>query len=627
MRRVPPAAWRPVGVSALEDVADLVVRSNGSALVIAGPGAGKTELLAQRACYLLQTGTCPRPKRILAISFKRDAARNLHERILERCGREDSQRLDSLTFDAFAKTLLERFRLALPPAQRPTADYILDLAMNDRSVEPVVGGIPESRGGLTARELASVSVRSVFSSEFIGRPLALDAGKPATLRERTAELLWKELLHGSPRSILGFQMIGRLAELLLRASPRVLGALRATYAYVFLDEFQDTTGVQYDLTRRAFRGSGAVVTAVGDNKQRIMGWAGALGGVFELFRDEFGATVHRLRRNYRAAPELVRIVGVITQAIDADAATPIPVNDVADGAGECRVLLFRNDDDEAAYLAEAVGQWTEDTLRPRDICILTRNRPADYTQRLRAALAARGIEGRVESELQDVLAEPVTSLLIAMMRLAVGGAFPESRTRLLEFLEESANDASVASARRIERTLWSFVEVIRERIARPEHGEAEVARLLQDMVEFLGQVRLAATHPQYRQGDLLAVTVGIVAKTLSAYLSVRDWPDAVDALEGATSVPIMTMHKSKGLEYHTVVFVGLEDDALWGFARAQEEETRGFFVALSRAKMRMIFTFCARRERPGRGAEAQTRRTIGRLYDLLQQAGIETEQL
>ena len=86
--KVSPTQWQPQGIAELEPVAEKAVRSGRNSIVIAGPGAGKTELLAQRACYLLQTGVCPRPQCILAISFKRDAARNLYERVRLRCGTE-----------------------------------------------------------------------------------------------------------------------------------------------------------------------------------------------------------------------------------------------------------------------------------------------------------------------------------------------------------------------------------------------------------------------------------------------------------------------------------------------------------------------------------------------------------
>src|SRR4051812_37007812 len=101
MALVAPENWTPQGISSLEDRAWKALRENStSVLVTAGAGAGKTEFLAQKAAYLLQTGTCPDPKRILAISFKRDAARNLAERVQKRCPPHQARRFDSMTFDA-----------------------------------------------------------------------------------------------------------------------------------------------------------------------------------------------------------------------------------------------------------------------------------------------------------------------------------------------------------------------------------------------------------------------------------------------------------------------------------------------------------------------------------------------
>lgn len=72
MTRVSRDDWVPQGVGGLEGRAWEALReTDSSILVTAGAGAGKTEFLAQKASYLLQTGICPAPKRILAISFKR----------------------------------------------------------------------------------------------------------------------------------------------------------------------------------------------------------------------------------------------------------------------------------------------------------------------------------------------------------------------------------------------------------------------------------------------------------------------------------------------------------------------------------------------------------------------------
>src|ERR1039458_7035769 len=91
--------WRPADGLKLEPNAFIAARETQRSLALtAGPGAGKTEMLAQRADFLLRTGGCRYPKRILAISFKVDASRNLKERVKRRCGTTLSSRFDSYTF-------------------------------------------------------------------------------------------------------------------------------------------------------------------------------------------------------------------------------------------------------------------------------------------------------------------------------------------------------------------------------------------------------------------------------------------------------------------------------------------------------------------------------------------------
>ena len=134
-RRVPPDQWKPIDVEALEANALEVVRSIDNRCVIAGPGSGKTELLAQRAAYLLQCGSHVSRDEYLAISYKRDAATNLAARVRRRCHPDHAYRFDSLTFDAFAKSLIDRFGQALPERWRPRPDYQVVVDANDRTFD------------------------------------------------------------------------------------------------------------------------------------------------------------------------------------------------------------------------------------------------------------------------------------------------------------------------------------------------------------------------------------------------------------------------------------------------------------------------------------------------------------
>ena len=87
----------------------------------------------------------------------------------------------------------------------------------------------------------------------------------------------------------------------------------------------------------------------------------------------------------------------------------------------------------------------------------------------------------------------------------------------------------------------------------------------------------------------------------------------MDIFEGIDQIPLMTVPASKGLEYDTVAFVALDDSTWWSHRAGDAEGTATFFVALSRAKQRAIFTFCS-----GRGQRVK----VADLYKLLSDAGV-----
>jgi DNA helicase-2/ATP-dependent DNA helicase PcrA len=585
---VKPSQWQPVGIKQLEPDADQAVRALSNTLVVAGPGAGKTELLAQRACFLLQTGLCARPHRILAISFKRDAARNLGDRVRLRCGDELSSRFDSFTFDSFAKRLVDHFLSGLPKPWRPSKDYEMKL------------------------------------KELQWKPSTRIAVEPP---ESTA--LWKKFLHDEKPSWMNFPMLSVLAEHILTVNPFVLTALRRTYSFVFLDEFQDTTDLQYQLTLTAFLGSGAILTAVGDPKQTIMQWAGALTGIFGRFKSDFGSSVLRPALNHRSVPKLVRIQAFLAAALEKKNIPQPPLTDSTDDRGECRIFSFEDSSAEARFLASSVNSWIDaDGLGPRDICILTRNRPPDYTGQLQNELRKLGITARIESELQDLLAEPLTSMSVNFLRLGAAERNPVSWANALDILRKTSGGDSEESERQIERALSKFVKTLRSLLKKNRGKSQDIHKILRGIVCFVDREAFQALHPQYAQGDYFSTTMAQLVSYLTEFRKSMEWNEALDELEGMNAVPIMTIHKSKGLEYHTVVFVGFEDSAFWNFHKKPTEETCTFFVAFSRAKNRVVFTFCERRAKPADAPpEPQHRTTVGPLYAILEEAGVHIEHI
>jgi DNA helicase-2/ATP-dependent DNA helicase PcrA len=624
-RRVRPKEWVPTGVDALERNAEDAVRDTVSTLVVAGPGAGKTELLAQRASYLLETRLCAPPRSILAISFKRDAAKNLRDRVKQRCGSIAARRFHSYTFDAFAKGLVDRLRMALPDALRPSSDYVIDFALaRGAQLRDRLTSLAGDATGVTLGRLQEYDARAFFDSAVVGRELSSVLMPDADEVSRVSWAFWQSALRAGRKSALNFQMLGTLAELLLRSNPMILHALRGTYAFVFLDEFQDTTGIQYRLLHTAFHGSETVLTAVGDHKQRIMLWAGALEGVFDAFRREFNAELRGLEMNYRSAPRLVHIQRYLVESLDPRSAMPRAVERRNGDEGECRLLVFPDNNVEADSLGTLINTWIhEDGVAPNEICVLVRKLADLFSAPLRAALSKRGIASRVEDELQDLLTEPIMLLACAFVRLASQTRHAPSWTYIMDVLLDARGlSGSEQNATKLSRELAEFVNDVRQTIAASPEAP-QLAQLIHDVIAYLDEPTFRRMYPQYTQGDFLERTINQCSQWLSeARARSEGWKEAIDDILGINSVPIMTIAKSKGLEFHAVIVLGLEDFAFHHPDGNPAEEECNFFVGFSRAKERVVFTFAERRS-----GHWQSRKKISKYYELLGAAGVDIEEI
>jgi superfamily I DNA/RNA helicase len=623
-RRIDPKDWRPVGIDALEDNALEVVRSTDNRSVIAGPGSGKTELLAQRACYLLQCGVAPVPQRILAISFKRDAAANLAARVRARTHPDLAHRFDSLTFDAFAKGLLDRFGQALPTAWRPTPNYEIADATFTVVQNTLESFTPPASVG-AKRDMIAIKVKTFEKNHLVVAALSLAGPASPSPAEWAAREFWKSWLHSGPHSVLTFAMIGRLAELLVRTNPMVRDALRLTYSHLFMDEFQDTTQVQYDLAKTIFCGSKTVVTAVGDNKQQIMRWAMAMDDPFTPFEAEFMAMRTPLFHNYRSSPDLVRIQNVLAKALDSKSTALVSKAEGTIVGESCEVWDFSTVDTEAKTLAHFIAEEMKKYgLKPRDFAILVRMKAANYLKKLEPAFAVRGLVLRNEAAkvgkvaLQELFTELLSDILVTVLRLVTSARAGARWTECLDVvcsLRGFALDDDDRRTREV-KTLQEFSDEFVKRFPTPPADDVQAEAIIKFIIDFVGRANLLAASPAYRQGGWFERVKDAARMHLAASSNgAAEWEAALDTYEGLHAVPLMTVHKSKGLEYHTVIFVGLDDGAWFNFQRQSQEETAGFFVAFTRAKQRVVFTYCA-----GRGTRAQ----IAPLYDLLKKAGVQT---
>lgn len=404
----------------LEKIAYETIKANKNVLVIAGPGTGKTELLAQKACYLFQTNICRNPHKILAICFKNDAADNLKKRVLKRCGKEIENRFVSITYDAFSKMILDRFRCALPQNMRPDSLYVV----NDTKV---IAAAFREAGFNNPNNLKGFKLNEFYEN------VLKTTNLPCT-GDSLGEKVWRLLLKGFSdyAPTLSFKMICILADYIIRTNPKIKRVLQYTYKYVFLDEFQDTTNLQYELVKQCFLDSGSVVTAVGDNKQRIMVWAGALKTVFKDFEEEFNADKLTLTINHRSAPRLVDLQKRMYESLNA-VDDRVEVSDKRmENDGDITLLVANDEEREAEVISEHISKKIKAGIKPNELCILCKQKPGDYAKEVINSLNKKQIYARLEDNYQNLLKEPITEILLSIFQLAISKAYPQGWTFIVE---------------------------------------------------------------------------------------------------------------------------------------------------------------------------------------------------
>ncbi len=602
--------WTPADGMALEKNAIEVATKIENSLVVAGPGAGKTELLAQKACFLLQTNTCKFPHKILAISFKRDAAYNLKERVRLRCGNELAKRFDSLTFDSFAKQLLDRFKHALPDEYKIGNEY--EVILRDQTILDYYKVEDLTYFNTTNRD----EILSLHTSQL---PF-----NTATKEENIRTAVWKKMIQGKDCN-LSFKMIMRLAEYIINSNPKIKKYLQQTYHYVFLDEFQDTTEIQYDLFKSCFLNSISFFTAVGDDKQRIMLWAGALDPIFDNFISDTHANRVPLKMNFRCAPRLVSLLNHLTEHLlgKEDFATPSPKWEP--DQGECFVWVFDHPEAETKILFETVQNWIDsDRLNPRDICILVKQQLTRYAGDLINYFNQNGIKARDENKLQDLLTHEISIYIINVLYTVFQNRTSEQKLIAFAFLSNLHTEMEDGQLLRLEVSFSKFIKKIKSDYNQTPLSDDAIKSMIDEIVNFANKERIRANFPSYKNIITLnSVISELSSEFISNYHDVNDIVSALDKLSGKDTIPVMTIHKSKGLEYHTVIFIGLEDGAFWSFDKQPDEDKCAFFVALSRAKERVVFTFSKKRE--GRwGIENQSINKIKVILDELDKSGVVT---
>ena len=592
--------WHPKGDIDLEKAALGAVKDVTNSLVIAGPGAGKTELLAQKLDYLFSTNKCISPKKILALSFKTDAASNLKERVKKRYGEEYASRFTSLTYSAFEKRILDQFRDALPEDIRPARDYLIDdwdviketLYENDINVH-----------GMRMSDIRSY-VENIILNDGYNHKFKTD--------------LLKGALDNKP--VLLYRQITKLATHIIDTNEYTRKALQMTYDFVFLDEFQDTTYAQYNLLKTCFLGSSCKLTAVGDNKQAIMRWAGAKPDIFPDYIQDFNSNEYQLLMNHRSVPKLVEFQKEVHQILNSNHSSIQTNNYPEFQEGEITLFEFENESLEAELIANDIESKIQGGIRPSEICILAKQKVDDYSSKLITTLSSKGIKARIENEYQELLKDPTCNLLLDLISCSQGKRDPLIWENISNFygningIDEFTDELILAkSYKEIDNIVSDITYLILNFIP----NEESMLNLIYCIIEKIDEKRIISNFSMYNGKNDLATIIDKFSKLLyKEYSQLQgEWIEIVSNFKGENSIPIMTIHKSKGLEYEAVYFLGLEDSAFWNFNKQPEEDKSAFFVALSRAKSYLIFTYCKFRK-----DDRQDKKNINEIYSLLTQS-------
>jgi superfamily I DNA/RNA helicase len=153
--------------------------------------------------------------------------------------------------------------------------------------------------------------------------------------------------------------------------------------------------------------------------------------------------------------------------------------------------------------------------------------------------------------------------------------------------------------------------------------EGDLKEVLRRIIIYVGKGNIQSQFQEYRRDRDFELWYERLVDNMTPILERHtDWNEALDEFEGKDVTPVMTIHKSKGLEYHTVFFLAFEDDTWWTMQANPDsgqfqESLRAFFVGFSRAEQRVIFTNCTARSKC---------HDVSWMYETLNEAGASFEE-
>ena len=622
-----------------ESQREAVLALDGPVLVLAGAGTGKTRVLTTHLAHILATRRAL-PGQILAVTFTNKAAREMKERIGALIGGavEGMQWLG--TFHSIAARMLRRH--AELAGLKPNFT-ILDADDSLRLIKQVVEAENIDEKRFPARTLEALidnwKNRGLTPDDVpTGEAHAYAFGQGVKLYRLYQQRL--KTLNAVDFGDLLLEVIG-----ILRGHPDVLEDYRRRFAYMLVDEYQDTNVAQYLWLRLLAGGPHNNLCVVGDDDQSIYGWRGAeVENILRFEKDFPGAKVIRLERNYRSTPNILGAASGLIAAnkgrlgktlwTEGDAGEKILVKAVWDAEEEARAIasdiesLQRRSHklSQMAILVRASFQMREfeDRFLMLGIPYRVIGGPRFYERaEIRDALAYLRVIAQGDDDLafERIVNKPKRGLGEASIQVLQVHARKTGVPLLAAAAEISETEEIAPKAR---KTLGDFAKIVArwhqqsKQIPHPQLAEIVLDESgYTDMLkgdkspEAPGRLEnLKELVRSMEQYELLAAFL----EHVSLVMELEQGGDAGDR------VNLMTLHAAKGLEFETVFLPGWEE-GLFPSQRTMdekgteglEEERRLAYVGLTRAKSRARISFAANRRIHGSWQSGVPSRFVGEL--------------
>ncbi|MCW5827970.1 MAG: UvrD-helicase domain-containing protein [Deltaproteobacteria bacterium] len=625
----------PVDLSSLNPEQRLAAETTeGPLLVLAGAGSGKTRVITYRIAHLLDRGVDPR--KILGVTFTNKAAREMRERLARMTGEGRARQVVLSTFHALGARLLRDHGKPLGLKR--------DFGIADVGDQcDILRALVRSQG---------LDHRKWDVYELVSRISRWKGlyGKPAHVKkvigdyDRAALELWEyydDALRG--QEMVDFEDLLLLPVQLLSDEDAGL-RIREKYDYVLVDEYQDTNSGQFRLLKGLVERTGNCCV-VGDDDQSIYGWRGAEVGHILSFQRQFpGAKIVRLESNYRSTRNILDAANAVISRLPDRHEKQLRT--VREAGVPVEILEFPSAEAEADQIASEIQQAIARGTPPHEVAVLYRtnqqSRPLEQSLRLsRIPYRVLGGESFFERrEVKDALGYLKCALRpkdnLSFLRVVNYPARGVGKQALDLIREESGRTGECYqdAARRLLASgnftpgqsagLQSFFGILdgaRSAFDRKERVAPVLERMLMES-GLRSEIDREYKDPAQRQ-----VRHNVLDELIKSLPEGEDPRDAVVRLLEETAlekkdtddgrmgcVTLLSIHSAKGLEFSVVFLAGVEEGLLPHIKSTQAgdgvrsdhqnvdtaEERRLFYVAITRAKDRLVLTRACERERYGK---------------------------